>query len=41
MDQVSFEKVNQKDILKDNLSFKSQSYHVKSYKGQFKGHFVL
>jgi hypothetical protein len=41
MDQVSFEKLNLKDILKDSLSLKSRSSNVESYKGQFKGHFVL
>ena len=40
MDQISFEKVNQKDILKDSLSFKSYFYHVKHHKGLSKGHFV-
>ncbi len=32
---------NLKDILKDSLSFKSRSSNVESYKGQFKGNFVL
>lgn len=41
MDEVSFEKVNLKDILKDRLSYKTHFSNMKFYKGQFKGRFVL
>lgn len=41
MDQVSFEEMNLKDFLKDNLSFTSSDSRVIFYKGHFKGQIVL
>lgn len=41
MDQVSFEEMNLKDFLKDNMSFTLTIAGVKSCKGHFKGQFVL
>lgn len=41
MDQVSFEEMNLKDFIKDNMSFNLIISEIKSYKGHFKGQFVL
>ncbi len=41
MDKVSLEKMNLRDIIKDNLSFRFRLLNLNDCKGHPKGHFVL